>query len=170
MRATRGDKEIVLTYEDIKEGRLSNFIKEAIPGEVIGDPTKACNFIKALSVEDPGVEKMWIIFLNVKNKVIAIEVVGSGTVSTAPVYPREVVKKIIKHSASAIIMAHNHPSGDTEPSREDDNITRTLYFAAMIVGCQVHDHLIVGDGANGYYSYSNTGKMDSFKNEYEKLF
>lgn len=170
LRKTRSDKKIVLTYGDIKEGKLSNFIKETIPGEGIGSSQKACNMIKALAAEDPGVEKMWVIFLNVKNKTIAVEMLGSGTVSSSMIYPREVLKRILAHSAKAIIMAHNHPSGDVAPSQEDDNITKTMCCAAMIVGCALHDHIIVGEGTDVYYSYSESGMMNDFKKTFAKMF
>jgi DNA repair protein RadC len=170
MRKTRSDKKIVLTYGDIKEGKLRNFIKENVPGEEIGNSQKACNVIKALAAEDPGVEKMWIIFLNVKNKTIAIEMVGSGSVSSSMVYPREVLKRILTHNAKAIIMAHNHPSGDVKPSPEDDKITKTMYSVTMLVECVLHDHLIVGEGTDTYYSYSESGMMNDFKKTFEEMF
>ena len=170
MRKTRSDKKIVLTYGDIKEGKLRNFIKEAVAGDMIDNSDKVRNLIKALSAEDPGVERMWIIFLNAKNRIIATEEVFRGSISSSPVFPREIVKKIIHHNAFAFIMAHNHPSGDTGPSSEDNKITKTTYSAAMLVGCIMHDHIIVGEGTDTYYSYANSGMMNDFKKTFEKMF
>ena len=166
---TRDDKKIVLTYGDIKEGKLSNFIKEIVPGESVETSDKAYNLIKALAAEEPDVEKMWVIFLNAKNKTIAIEMVARGTISASFVYPREVIKRILHHGAVAIIMAHNHPSGEVEPSDEDNKITRMMYFASTVIDCTMHDHMVIGSN-NLYFSYANSGAIGRIKEDYEKIF
>ncbi|HWE19298.1 MAG TPA: DNA repair protein RadC, partial [Hyphomicrobiaceae bacterium] len=84
------------------------------------------------------------LFLDRKNHLIADEVQQSGTVDHTPVYPREVVKRALELSASAIILVHNHPSGDPTPSRADIDMTRTLVDVAKPLGITIHDHLIVG--------------------------
>ena len=165
---TIDDKKIVLTYGDIKEGKLSNFIKEVVPGEEVGNSDKAYNLIVALAAEEPDVEKMWVIFLNANNKTIAIEVVARGSISASFVYPREVVKRILHHGAVAIIIAHNHPSGEIVPSDEDNKMTKMLYFASAIVGCTMHDHMVVG--SKSYFSYTNSGAIGRIKEDYKKIF
>lgn len=89
-------------------------------------------------------EQFRVLFLDKKNRLIADEVLGQGTVDRAPVYPREVVKRALELSATAIILAHNHPSGDPTPSHSDIEMTNNIIAAAKPLGVTVHDHLIVG--------------------------
>jgi DNA repair protein RadC len=85
-----------------------------------------------------------ILFLDKKNHLIADEIQGRGTVDHTPVYVREVVKRALELSATAIILVHNHPSGDPTPSRADIDMTRQIIDAARPLGVTVHDHVIVG--------------------------
>jgi DNA repair protein RadC len=88
-------------------------------------------------------EQFRILFLDKKNTLIADEVQQEGTVDHTPVYVREVVKRALELSATAIILAHNHPSGDPTPSRADIDMTKMIMDAARPLGIQVHDHLII---------------------------
>ena len=94
-----------------------------------------------------------ILFLDKKNHLIADEVQGHGTVDHTPVYVREVVKRALELSATAIILVHNHPSGDPTPSRADIDMTRMIVDAGRPLGVQVHDHVIVG--RSGYSSFKS---------------
>ena len=96
------------------------------------------------------VEQFRILFLDKKNMLIADEVQGRGTVDHTPVYVREVVKRALELSATALILVHNHPSGDPSPSRADIDMTRVIVDAAKPLGIGVHDHVIVG--RNGHAS------------------
>lgn len=89
-------------------------------------------------------EQFRILFLDKKNKLIADEVQGQGTVDHTPVYVREVVKRALELSATAIILVHNHPSGDPTPSRADIDMTKLIIEAGRPLGVVVHDHIIVG--------------------------
>jgi len=89
-------------------------------------------------------EQFRILFLDKKNRLIADEVQQQGTVDHTPVYVREVVKRALEHSASAIILVHNHPSGDPAPSRADIDMTLQIVAAARPLGVAIHDHIIVG--------------------------
>jgi DNA repair protein RadC len=89
-------------------------------------------------------EEFRIIFLDKRNAVIADEVQGTGTVDHTPVYPREVIKRALELSATAIILVHNHPSGDPTPSRADIDMTKAIVDIARPLGISVHDHIIVG--------------------------
>jgi len=89
-------------------------------------------------------EEFRILFLDKRNALIADEVQGSGTVDHTPVYPREVVKRALELSATAIILVHNHPSGDPTPSRADIDMTKAIVDIAKSLGISVHDHIIVG--------------------------
>nr|WP_281426537.1 DNA repair protein RadC [Rhizobium laguerreae] len=85
-----------------------------------------------------------ILFLDKRNVLIADEVQGRGTVDHTPVYPREVVKRALELSATAMILVHNHPSGDPTPSRADIDMTKVIIDAAKALDITVHDHVIIG--------------------------
>ncbi len=89
-------------------------------------------------------EQFRILFLDKKNALIADEVQQTGTVDHTPVYPREVVRRALELSATAIILVHNHPSGDPTPSRADIDMTRLIVESAKPLGIAVHDHIIIG--------------------------
>ncbi len=96
------------------------------------------------AMADDAIEQFRVLFLDKKNILIADEVQARGTVDHTPVYPREVVKRALELGASAIILAHNHPSGDPTPSRADIDMTKQIVEAARALGIRVHDHLVVG--------------------------
>jgi DNA repair protein RadC len=89
-------------------------------------------------------EQLRVLFLDKRNQLIADELQQKGTVDHTPVYPREVVKRALELSATAIILVHNHPSGDPTPSRADIQMTQTIVEIAKPLGVAVHDHIIVG--------------------------
>lgn len=96
-------------------------------------------------------EQFVVILLNNKNKVIGTEVVSEGSLSSSIVHPREVFAPAILHHAAAIMVAHNHPSGDPKPSIEDEEVTRQLLRSGKVLGIPLIDHVIIGDG--NYYSF-----------------
>ena len=99
-------------------------------------------------------ENFVVVLLNTKNEVIAFPTISVGTLSASLVHPREVFKPAIRASAAGVILAHNHPSGRVEPSREDREVTGRLEEAARIIGIEVLDHVILGDG---YFSMKEHG-------------
>ena len=100
-------------------------------------------------------EQFRILFLDTKNKLIADEMQQKGTVNHTPVYPREVIKRALELSATAVIMVHNHPSGDPEPSKADIEMTREVREAGAKLGVTLHDHVIIARG--GYSSFKTMG-------------
>lgn len=96
-------------------------------------------------------EQFVVVLLNSKNKVIGTEVVSEGSLSSSIVHPREVYGPAILHHAAAIMVAHNHPSGDPKPSTEDKEATRLLSRSGKVLGIPMIDHVIIGDG--NYYSF-----------------
>jgi DNA repair protein RadC len=90
------------------------------------------------------VEQFRVLFLDRKNRLIVDEVLGRGTIDRAPVYPREIVKRGLALEATAIILAHNHPSGDSTPSQADIDMTFMIVETCNAIGISVHDHLIIG--------------------------
>jgi DNA repair protein RadC len=92
------------------------------------------------------VEHFRILFLDSRNRLIADEAQTKGTVNHTPVYPREVMRRALELQASAIILAHNHPSGDPSPSQADIDMTRQIVLAAQALSITVHDHVVIGNG------------------------
>jgi len=107
------------------------------------------------------------IFLDAKNRVTASEILFTGSLTASAVYPREVIARALNHHAASVIFAHNHPSGDIQPSKQDIRITRTLNFALKFAGINVHDHIITG--SEGYYSFAAQGLIGEFNREFELL-
>jgi DNA repair protein RadC len=101
-------------------------------------------------------ESFVAVLLNTKNEVIECPTISVGTLSASLVHPREVFKPAIRASAASVVLAHNHPSGRVEPSREDREVTRRLAGAAEIIGIEVLDHVILGDG---YFSMKEHGML-----------
>lgn len=89
------------------------------------------------------VEQVRVLFLDSRNRLIADEAAGSGTVNHTPVYPREIMKRALELHATALVLVHNHPSGDPTPSREDIAMTQEMRLAAEALRLTVHDHLII---------------------------
>lgn len=102
-------------------------------------------------------EKFLVILLNTKNAVIGTSIVSSGTLNAALVHPREVFQRAILSNAAAIIVAHNHPSGNTSPSSEDIALTKKLVESGKILDIPVLDHIIIGD--YGYASLKEKGLL-----------
>lgn len=102
-------------------------------------------------------EQFRILFLDTKNVLIADEVQQRGTIDHTPVYPREVVKRALALNAAALILVHNHPSGDPKPSREDIEMTREIKSAAGALGISIHDHLVIG--RKGHASFRSLGLL-----------
>jgi DNA repair protein RadC len=132
-----------------------------VRGEVIGRPVLA-NWEKLLeycraAMSFEKIERFRILFLNKQNTVIADEVQQTGTVDHTPVYPREVVKRALELGATAIIMVHNHPSGDSQPSKADIEMTKEVADAGQRLGITLHDHLIMT--RDGHSSFKEMGLL-----------
>jgi DNA repair protein RadC len=91
-------------------------------------------------------EQFRVLFLDGRNKLIGDEIQGIGTINHAPAYPREVIRRCLELHASAVILVHNHPSGEPTPSREDVALTAEIVRAAEVMGIAVHDHIVIGRG------------------------
>ena len=102
-------------------------------------------------------EQFRILFLDRKNVLIADEVQQRGTIDHTPVYPREVIKRALALNAAALILVHNHPSGDPKPSRDDIEMTREIKTAAEALGIAIHDHLVIG--RKGHSSFRSLGLL-----------
>jgi len=134
---------------------------EAAP--LMDSPDKVFHWLKPIA-DGEAVEKFWVLSLNRKNRLLKCEAVTSGTATASLVHPREVFREAIRNSASALICAHNHPSGDPSPSQADIRATRQLREAAKVVQLDLLDHVIIGQnehdpGGNGYYSFAESGLL-----------
>ncbi len=113
--------------------------------------------VKAIrtSIKDKAKEHFKLILLNPRNKIVGISTISVGTLNASLVHPREVFKDAITHSAASVVLAHNHPSGDPEPSEDDLTITKKLVESGKILGIEVLDHIIVGK--NNFCSFKERG-------------
>jgi DNA repair protein RadC len=100
-------------------------------------------------------EAFMVIFLNIQNEILHHDILNEGTVDQVAVYPRRIIEKALACHAAGVILAHNHPSGYTDPSEEDKRLTRVIREAGRLIDLKVVDHLIVG--ANGYFSFTEKG-------------
>src|SRR5690606_6849035 len=116
---------------------------------VLGSWQQVLDYCRAAMAFEPR-EQFRILFLDKKNQLIGDEVQQTGTVDHTPVYPREVLRRAIELSATAVVLVHNHPSGDPSPSRADIEMTRAIVEALKPLGIALHDHIIVG--RNGHAS------------------
>jgi DNA repair protein RadC len=150
-----GDSAISL-LKVTREAALRMLKAEIVNRHAIGSWQALLDYCRA-SMAHEATEQFRILFLDRKNFVIADEIQQKGTVDHTPVYPREVVKRALMLQASAIIMVHNHPSGDPTPSRADIDMTKQIREAARGVGITLHDHVVVGK--NDTVSFKRLGLL-----------
>ena len=115
------------------------------------------------SMRDLKKEVFKVLFLNNQNEVLLVEDLFEGSIASSAVYPREVIQRALEVNAAALVFAHNHPSGDPKPSKEDIRITKDLYQAGRIMSIRVLDHLIIGEGK--YVSLADKGYIHKFEAE-----
>lgn len=150
-----GDAAIA-AFKVVREAALRLSRVEVTGREVLGSWQAVLDYCRA-SMGHEKTEQFRVFFLDRKNAVIKDEVQGRGTVDHTPAYPREVVKRALELGATAIIIAHNHPSGDPKPSPADIAMTREIRDAAEKLGIVLHDHIIVGK--SGTTSFKSTGLL-----------
>ena len=126
--------------------------------EVLSSPQAVLDFAR-LTLAGLAHESFMVIFLNTKNQVLHHQVVHEGTVNRAVVYPRRIIEEALAHHASGLILVHNHPSGQSDPSSEDRALTRALVEATRALDIRILDHIIVGK--NGHFSFSEAQLLTS---------
>jgi DNA repair protein RadC len=114
--------------------------------DALHDPVHAQSYLKSRLRDRPH-EVFAVLFLDNQHRVLAFEELAAGTIDATTVYPREVVKAALRHNAAAVILAHNHPSGMSEPSAEDRRLTQRLCHALGLVDIRVLDHIVIGETA-----------------------
>ena len=152
-----GVGESVATHLKIVEAAALRLSKTKLLGKpALSSWSALIDYCAAAMARNPN-EEFRILFLDRKNILIADEVQNKGTVDHTPVYPREIVKRALELGASAIILVHNHPSGDPTPSRADIEMTRQITDAAKALHVAVHDHIVIG--RSGHASFKALGLM-----------
>ncbi len=137
------------------------YLKEKIIGKKIR--LKSSNEVYAYlfqSMQKNEIEIFKVLFLDAKNRIINTEDLFEGTLNSSVVYPREIMKMAIKYNAVSLIFAHNHPSGNPEPSQSDKDITKNLVNAGKVMQIKILDHIIIG--GNRYFSFADEGLIDEY--------
>lgn len=149
-RKLRAGAQTALDLRLLHEATKRIHLGEAKQREVISSWTALLAYVRVALANAPR-EQFRVLFLDRRNGLIADEVMNQGTVDHAPVYPREIMRRALELSSSAVILVHNHPSGDPTPSKADIQMTRQVVEAGRPLNVQVHDHLIVGrDGVASF--------------------
>jgi DNA repair protein RadC len=136
----------------------SEYLKEKAKERPVCNSSQAVYDYLCLSMRGLEVEVFKVLYLNSQNRLLDEEDVSKGTVNMTAVFTREVIKKAIQNQATALIFAHNHPSGNPSPSKQDREITRELIAAARLMQICVQDHIIIGDA--GYFSFAKEGILN----------
>jgi DNA repair protein RadC len=153
----QGAGEAVATHLKIVEASARRMAQtKVIKRPALSSWAALLDYCTAAMAREPA-EQFRVLFLDRKNILIADEVQSRGTIDHTPVYPREIVKRALELSATAIILVHNHPSGDPTPSRADIEMTRDIEKAARALHISVHDHLVIGRA--GHASFKSLGLL-----------
>lgn len=140
----------ILNDAELRQAFYDRFHVKA--GDVIESSSQAAQHFAGL-LTDPGREKFGVIYLNGRNAVTGTEILFEGTLTTAAVYPREIIKRVLELNAAAIIIGHNHPSGSVHPSLMDITVTSTIGQACKLLGISLHDHIITG--GDNWFSFAD---------------
>ncbi len=123
---------------------------------LLNSPDRLETYLRTVMGWEP-IEQFRVLFLDSRNQLIADEVLRRGIVNHTPVYPREVVRRALELHATALILVHNHPSGDPRPSADDIEMTQIIKMAATPLGIRIHDHIIIGRAGN--FSFLDAGRL-----------
>jgi DNA repair protein RadC len=146
--AIEGLGEAGLAALKLVQGAVLRLLRQQAATEpVLSSWDRLIDYLSA-SMMHERIEQFRVLFLDTRNRLIADEVQSRGSINHAPAYPREVVRRCLELHASAVILAHNHPSGEPTPSREDIAMTADIRRAAETMGIAVHDHIIIGRSRN----------------------
>ncbi len=153
-------------WNELKSGAFSSMVRESSKGMRLLSPEGVYHVMKPIFAERDDIERLYCIFMNARNRIIAIENMSDGTVDHAVIYPREIIKRTIALNATSVIMVHNHLSGDTTPSRDDKKITVKIGVSLLSIGAHLHDHIIVGDD---YHSMADSGIIGEIRPRMREL-
>ncbi len=157
LRQVKGIKDTAIGILKVVPAAAARMLeREVAERPVLNSWQKVLDYCRVAMAHAP-IEEFRVLFLDRKNMLIRAEIQQRGTVDQTPVYPREVVKRALELGASALILVHNHPSGDPTPSRADIEMTRAVFEAAKSLGIELHDHLVIG--RHGHASLKGLGHL-----------
>jgi DNA repair protein RadC len=157
LRATEGLGDAGIAALKLAHGAALRLLRAEVVGQpVLNNWERLMDYLHAVLARE-RVEQFRVLFLDGRNRLLEDEAQARGTVNHTPVYPREVVKRALELKATALIMVHNHPSGDPSPSPEDIAMTQEVKSAATALDIVLHDHVIVGN--KGWLSFRREGLL-----------
>ena len=142
-------------------------LKKKIVEQSIYKSSKEIFDYLSYSMQDLKKELFKVIYLNSQNQIIDTADLFEGTLEDISIHPREIIESAINHNATALIFAHNHPSGDPTPSKSDKQFTRDMVFAGDIVQIKMLDHIIIG--GNAYFSFADEGLIEKYEDNFLNL-
>ncbi|MBC8193507.1 MAG: DNA repair protein RadC [FCB group bacterium] len=144
-----------ISDSELREEFSNRFTRQ--PGSQLKSARESAEHLRAFLSNHPQDQEHFIaVFMNSQNQIISTEVISSGSLATAAVFPREIVKRLLALEAGSIIVGHNHPSGETTPSNSDRALTKKLQRGLEAIDVSLLDHLVIGDG---FYSFSDQGLL-----------
>ena len=144
-----------ISDSELREEFSNRFTRQ--PGSQLKSARESAEHLRAFLSNHPQDQEHFVaVFMNSQNQIISTEVISTGSLATAAVFPREIVKRLLALEAGAIIVAHNHPSGETTPSNSDRALTKKLQRGLEAIDVSLLDHLVIG---NGFYSFSDQGLL-----------
>ena len=153
--STRKAKEVFIPQYYVKLMKETEFQYEH--NKIIG-AKMVYDLLQAIGLHEKAQEEFYSFYLNTKNRIIGMEMISKGSLNATIIHPREVFKGALLANAHAVILAHNHPSGDVEPSNADKTITTMLVDAGKLLDVKVIDHVIIGS-KGGYFSFSESSMI-----------
>lgn len=150
------------------QGVARRYLKQRLAGKTYIASSREVSDYLVHSMRGLQREVFTVLYLDAAHAIIDAEVLAEGTVTVNTIYPREVVKAALQRNASALVIAHNHPSGSLQPSLPDEELTRTLHLVCSFMQINLLDHLIIGDGETAY-SFADHGLMARIRDECRAL-
>jgi DNA repair protein RadC len=144
-----------ISDSELREEFSNRFTKQ--PGSQLKSARESAEHLRAFLSNHPKDQEHFVaVFMNSQNQIISTEVISTGSLATAAVFPREIVKRLLALESGALIVGHNHPSGETTPSNSDRALTKKLQRGLEAIDVSLLDHLVIGDG---FYSFSDQGLL-----------
>lgn len=137
------DRRAVELLAAARDAMVHSLRYVAFTGPILSDPHRVVDYLKFKLAEAPT-ERLIVLFLNSRNELIRESMVSLGSINETSIAPREVIRQAVNCCATAVIIVHNHPSGDATPSRTDIEVTKHVAAACAMVGIRLHDHIIIG--------------------------
>ena len=144
-----------ISDSELQEEYVKRFTRTS--GEQLRSPRESADHLRSIFADHPADQEHFaVVYLDGQNKIITTEVVASGTINMASIYPRILLKRILELQAVSVLISHTHPSGATTPSSSDRALTRKLHDGLALFDISVIDHIIIGDG---FFSFSDQGLL-----------